>query len=199
MKTATNSTTEDEYIFAFNRGDEQALAYYFRQLHPTLTHYANQWARDFHLAQEIAADAFVKTWKAHCQFDSYDSIKRYLYTIVRRDSYKIAKRLNIHPFPTQSEERGAADNDTPFSNLVRAETYRILYSALKKLSPGNNRVITMYYLEGKTTGEIARELNLHPSTVQTQKIRGIKALQKLLKLHVFWAIFLLTKIFFSTL
>ncbi|MBW7942227.1 MAG: sigma-70 family RNA polymerase sigma factor [Candidatus Kuenenia stuttgartiensis] len=191
---------QDNYAIAFSRGDEQALAHYFRDLHPALTFYANQWVRDFHLAQEIAADAFVKTWKAHCQFDSYDSIKRYLYTIVRRDSYKIAKRLNVHPFSTtQSEEGDAADNDTPFSNLVRAETYHILYSALKKLSPGNSRVITMYYLEGKTTGEIARELNLHPSTVQTQKIRGIKGLQKLLKLHVFWVIFLLTKIFFPTL
>lgn len=185
----------DNYAIAFSRGDEQALAHYFSELHPALTIYANQWVKNFPLAQEIASEAFVKTWQKHYKFNSYEGIKAYLYTVVRRDSYKAARRLNhIDRFISD-----AVDNNTPFSFLVRAETYRLLYAALQKLSPGNKKVITMYYLEGKTTGEIARELNLHPHTVQTQKLRGIKALQKILRPAAFGAWYTLIKIFFSIL
>lgn len=195
MEADKNRTSRDEYAIAFSLGDEQALAYYFRQLHPALTLYANQWVKDFQLAQDIATEAFVKTWQKHYKLNSSEGIKAYLYTVVQRDSYKTAKRQNS----LDTSIINTADNDTPFSFLVRAETYRLLYSALQKLSPGNKRVIAMYYLEGKTTGEIARELNLHPQTVQTQKLRGIKALKKLLNLHVFVAFYLLVKIFFSNL
>lgn len=70
--------------------------------------------------------------------------------------------------------------ETAFEKLVRTELYHLLYNALKALSPGNQKVITMYFLEDKNTNEIARELNLHPSTVKTQKNRGLEALRKLL-------------------
>ena len=185
----------DNFPITFSKGDEQALAHYFRELHPALTLYANQWVKDYPLAQEIASEAFVKTWQKHYKFNSYEGIKAYLYTIVRRDSHKTAKKLR----QADTLSSDATDYETPFSFLVRAETYRLLYDALRKLSPGNKRVITMYYLEGKTTGEIARELNLHPHTVQTQKLRGIKALQKLLRLSIFIFLCLLEKIFFTTL
>ncbi|MBX2920904.1 MAG: sigma-70 family RNA polymerase sigma factor [Chitinophagaceae bacterium] len=186
---------EENYAIAFSQGDEQALAHYFRELHPALSLYANQWVKDFQLAREIASEAFVKTWQKHYKLNSDEGIRAYLYTVVRRDSYKTAKRLSC----IDTSITDTADNDTPFSFLVRAETYRLLYSALQKLSPGNKRVITMYYFEGKTTGEIARELNLHPRTVQTQKMRGIKALQKILGQAVFGVLYALEKIFLSTL
>ncbi len=176
----------DDYAVAFGKGDEQALAYYFRELHPALTLYANQWVKDLPLAQEIASEAFVKTWEKHHKFNSHEGIRAYLYTIVRRDSYKAARNSSNISLLNDS-----ADNDTPFSFLVRAETYRLLYAALQKLSPGNKRVITMYYFDGKTTGEIAKELNLHPHTVQTHKLRGLKALQKLLNLIVVVSWFLI--------
>jgi len=186
---------QDDDAIAFIRGDEQALAHYFSELHPALTLYANQWVKNFPLAQEIASEAFVKTWRKHYKFNSYESIKAYLYTIVRRDSYKAARK----PYLPDSPVNDTTDNNTPFSFLVRAETCRLLYAALQKLSPGNKRVVAMYYLEGKTTGEIARELNLHPHTVQTQKLRGIKALQKILRPAILGVLHPLVKIFFSTL
>lgn len=178
----------DDYAIAFSKGDEQALAYYFKKLHPALALYANQWVKDFPLAQEIASEAFVKTWQKNYKFNSSEGIKAYLYTIVRRDSYKASKKLSR----SETFTNDVVDIDTPFNFLVRAETYRLLYAALQKLSPGNKRVITMYYLEGKNTGEIARELNLHPHTVQTQKLRGIKALQKILRLAVFVVLYTLS-------
>ncbi|HRO46336.1 sigma-70 family RNA polymerase sigma factor [Agriterribacter sp.] len=189
----------DEYAIAFQNGDERALSFFFKELHPALTHYANQWVNNLPLSQDIASEAFVKTWQKHFKFNSFDGIKAYLYTIVRRDSFRAVQKQKRYLQLDPASAYDTPESDTPFSFLVRAETCRLLYSALQKLSPGNKRVIAMYYLEGKTTGQIARELNLHPHTVQTQKLRGIKALQKIMRPGFLGVLCLLGKIFFSTL
>ncbi|HTN05696.1 sigma-70 family RNA polymerase sigma factor [Agriterribacter sp.] len=195
----TQTLHREKQAFAFQRGDEQALSYFFQEFYPALTHYANQWLNNLPLAQDIASEAFVKTWQMHFKFNSFDGIKAYLYTIVRRDSFRAVQKQKRYLQLDPPSAYDTPESNTPFSFLVRAETCRLLYSALQKLSPGNKRVITMYYLEGKNTSEIARELNLHPHTVQTQKLRGIKALQKILRPGFFGVLCLLGKIFFSTL
>lgn len=172
----------DDYAIAFQNGDEKALAYFFRELHPALTHYANQWVNNLQLAQDIASEAFVKTWQKRDKLNSSAGIRSYLYTIVRRDSQRMANRQRSQPEVYIQTPPEMFHTETPFHYLVRSETYRLLYAAIQQLSPGNQRVIAMHFFEGKSTGEIARELNLHRHTVQTQKSRGIKALQKILQL-----------------
>ena len=54
----------------------------------------------------------------------------------------------------------------------------------------------MYFLEGKNTNEIAQELNLHPSTVKTQKTRGLEALRKLLLRKVSSLLYFISPFFF---
>jgi RNA polymerase sigma-70 factor (ECF subfamily) len=189
----------DEYAIAFQNGDEEALSYFFRELHPALTHYANHWVNNLQLAQEIASEAFVKTWQKHDKLNSSTGIRSYLYTIVRRDSQKIANRQRSRPEVYIQTPPESFHTETPFHYLVRSETYRLLYAAIQQLSPGNQRVIAMHFFEGKSTGEIARELNLHPHTVQTQKSRGIKALQKILQLPFLWLCFSFLKNFLSNL
>ena len=186
----STSYQPDERSIAFQNGEEKALSYFFRELHPALTHYANQWVNNLPLAQEIASDAFVKTWKKRGRLNTSTGIRSYLYTIVRRDSQKIASRQRNRQEVCMQTPPEAVHTETPFHYLVRSETCRLLYAAMQTLSPGNQRVIAMHFFEGKSTGEIARELNLHRHTVQTQKSRGIKALQKILQLPFLLFVFL---------
>lgn len=170
--------SEEILLHAFRNGDEKALIIIYRDFHPALSHYSYGFLKDRSIAEEIAANALAKTWKMHEKLDSLGAIRAYLYKIVQRDSLaylrKEKKRSTIH----QAAQAPDINTDTPFEQLVRSEFYRQLHSALKELSPANQKVITMHYLEGKTTGEIARELNVHPSTVKTQKTRGLEALRK---------------------
>src|SRR5258708_840146 len=74
--------TEQEYAQLFQEGEEIALNFFFRELHPALALFANRWVNNRSLAEEIAADAFIKTWKMHRKLDSYPSIRAYLYKVV---------------------------------------------------------------------------------------------------------------------
>lgn len=193
MEAANNSTTREEYAHAFQQGDEQALAFFYHEFHPVLSLYAHRWVEDRSIAEEIASEALVKTWKMHWKLDSYGAIRAYLYKVVQRDSLAYIRKEKKRTAMHQQFRPAQTVLDTPFDHLVRSEVYRIIHTALKDLSPANRKVIIMHYLEGKTTGQIARELNVHPSTVKTQKNRGLQALRKQLLRPILIVVYFLMK------
>lgn len=181
MEAANHSTTRDEYAQAFQKGDEQALAFFYREFHPVLSLHAHRWVEDRSIAEEIASEALVKTWKMHWKLDSYGAIRAYLYKIVQRDSLDYIRKEKKRTAMHQQSQPSQSISDTPFDHVVRSEVYRIIHTALKDLSPANRKVIKMHYFEGKTCEEIADELRLASSTVRNQKMAALAFLHKKLK------------------
>lgn len=173
-----NDIKHAQMALLFQQGEEQGLAFFYREFLPALSLYANKWVMDFSIAEEIASSAFIKIWKNHHKLDSYGAIRAYLYKTVYHGAMDYLRKEKSR---NRVEEAVAVPDisfNSPYDHLIRTETYRLVHAALKELSPGSQQIISMYYLEGKSTGEIARELNLHPSTVKTQKLRGLDALRK---------------------
>ncbi len=168
---------EQHFARLFQEGNEDGLAFFYREFHPALTLFAHAHVRNFHLAQELAADAFIKVWRLHSKLDSSSGIRAYLYKTVLRDS-KRSRFMEVKRTQFVKNQSTTAAQESPVNDLIRAETYRIVHSALKTLAPGYRKVISMHFLEGKTTGEIARELNASVSTIKTQKQKGLRALRK---------------------
>lgn len=184
----------NNYALLFQIGNEKALSFFYHEFYPALAHYSFQLTQSRPVAEEIASEAFVKAWRMHYKLNSYAGIKAYLYKIVHRDSVEAIS----------SEQRRAKsyrllspqiDTESPFDNMVRSEVYRLIHAALKDLSPASRRVVIMHYLEGMTTGQIATELNLHPSTIKTQKMQGLKALKKVFIKPMVWLFYFCIKIF----
>ncbi len=193
MQVESNHTAK-KYSYLFQEGDEKALSFFYHEFYPALAHYSFQLTQSRPVAEEIASEAFVKTWRMHYKLNSYVGIKAYLFKIVHRDSIEAisSEQKRAKSYRQLPPE---INTETPFDNMVRSEVYRLIHTALRDLSPANRRVMIMHYLEGKTTGQISRELNLHPSTVKTQKTRGLQALRKIISRPMLWAFYFLVKIF----
>ncbi len=175
----------NNYALLFQGGNEKALSFFYHEFYPALTHYSFQIIQSRSIAEEVASEAFVKAWRMHYKLNSYAGIKSYLYKIVHRDSVEASsneQRL-VKSYRQLSPQ---IETNTPFDNLVRSEMYRLIHTALKTLSPASRKVIIMHYFEGKTTGQISRELKLHPSTIKTQKMHGLSALRKIFIKSMFW-------------
>lgn len=196
MELHVKHTTE-HYALLFQKGEEVGLSFFYLELHPALSLFANQFLKNQQLAQEIASDAFIKTWKQHDKLNSFNAIKAYLYKTVYRDAMhalKKEKKRSIIELEVRSPD---ITNNAFFDHLVKAETYRLVQSALKHLSPGSRKVITMHYLENKSTAEIADELKLSVNTIRTQRTRGLAVLRKLLLPSILVYIYLSVKILLS--
>ncbi len=194
INLGNHSAKNEEQAIGFNLGYEKALSFFYHEFYSALAHYSFRLTQSRPLAEEIASEAFVKAWRMHYKLDSYAGIKAYLYKIVHRDSVAAIlseqKRDKIY-----KGLRPETSTDSPFDNMVRSEVYRIIHAALKDLSPGTRRVIIMHYFEDKNTGQISRELNLHPSTVKTQKMQGLKTLRKVFMKPMSWLLYFCIKIF----
>jgi len=130
----------------------------------------------------------------HYKLDSYAGIKAYLYKIVHRDSIEAISNEQKR-IKTYKNLQSQTTADSPFDSLVRSEVYRLIHAALKNLPPASRKVMIMHYLDGKTTGQISRELHLHPSTIKTQKLQGLKALKKVFIKPMLWLFYFCVKIF----
>lgn len=185
---------EIEVVLSFQEGNEKALSFFYHEFYPALAHYSFQLTQSRPVAEEIASEAFVKTWRMHYKLNSYAGIKAYLYKIVYRESIEAISKEQKRA-KSYRQMPPEINTDSPFDNMVRSEVYRLIHAALRDLSPANRRVMIMHYLEGKTTGQISRELNLHPSTVKTQKTRGLQALRKIISRPMLWVFYFIVKIF----
>jgi len=188
--------TEQEYSYLFQNGNEKALSFFYHEFYPALTYYSFQLTLSRPIAEEIASEAFVKTWRMHYKLNSYAGIKAYLYKIVHRDSIDAISNEQRRD-KSYRQLPPEIDTETPFDNMVRSEVYRLIHAALKDLPPASRKVMIMHYLEGKTTGQISRELNLHPSTIKTQKKQGLNALRKVFIRPMLWLFYFCIKLFLS--
>lgn len=186
-----------EMVIAFQRGEEKGLSFFYHEFYPALAYYSFQIVLDRPIAEEIASEAFVKIWKMHYKLNSYGGIRAYLYKIVYRDSIDaiLKERTRTKRAKIYKDLQPQIEINSPFDYMVRAEMHRIIYAALKDLSPATRRVVVMHYFEGKTTGQISKELNLHPSTIKTQKMQGLKALKKVFLKPMLWLLYFCIKAF----
>ena len=193
MQVESNHTAK-EHSYLFQEGNEKALSFFYHEFYAALAHYSFQLTQSRPVAEEIASEAFVKTWRMHYKLNSYAGIKAYLYKIVHRDSIEAISNEQRRT-KSYMQLPPEINTETPFDNMVRSEVYRLIHAALKDLSPANREVMIMHYIDGKTTRQISRELNLHPSTVKTQKTRGLQALRKIISRPMLWVFYILVKIF----
>ncbi|RXK58577.1 RNA polymerase sigma factor [Lacibacter luteus] len=164
---------------AFHRGEVVGLNYIYEQFLPALTVFAEKIVYDKSIAEDIASEALVKTWKMCHKLDSFGAIRAYLYKVVFRDSVTAKKKQQQR---SEIENTGGLFAEVftlpPSDRIIQAEVYRILHNALKELPPGSRRVLEKYYLDDMTSVEIAQELGLSPGTIRNQKKQGLKALKE---------------------
>ena len=169
-----------EYAFSFQRGEEKGFAWFFRNLYPPLCLFAHKLTSNQPVSEEIASAAFLKIWQRHRQFSSPESIRAYLYQIVRNDALKWLKKgqQEATAFEEVSYLCTLEKQQDQFQQLVTAETIRQLYTTMEALPTECSKVFHMLYVEGKSVKETAEELHLSLSTVKTQKKRGLEFMRK---------------------
>lgn len=163
----------------FRHGDEDAFNRIFHDLYQTLCFYGNTITGDQAVSEEIAATSFLKVWERRSEFQHFLSLKSYLYTTVRNASIDWLRKK-------QSEAKARmgmvsaleVTERTRLEQLVIAETYRELYTGINKLPAQCRQIITMIFIDGKSTKEIAKELNITVDNIRVQKARGLKLLRQ---------------------
>jgi RNA polymerase sigma factor (sigma-70 family) len=163
----------------FREGKEQAFSELFGRLYAALVLYALRITGDQSVSEDIAEESFVKVWDRRAGFVHFNVVKSFLYTTVRNAGINWVKQQQRQGLALINIA-GYLDPGTasPLEDLVAAETFRELYSALEFLPAQSGKIIRLIYLDGKKPGEVARELGISIAHVSTQKKRALLLLRK---------------------
>ncbi len=176
----SNHIVSDSKVAAlFQNGSEEALDHFFSTYYPALCFFAARLTGDTEVAKDIASQAFIKTWEKHATLNTAAGIKAYLYQVARNDCYKwLHQQKRAAALHQDLGKLSQPVAQSHAEELIKAEFINTMYQHVKSMPAAQQTIFTKLYIEGKSVAETAAELNLHISTVKTQKARGILYLRK---------------------
>lgn len=127
----------------------------YEDYHLKVLRYIQSKVNDYHLAEDLCSDVFVKVYEKLDTFDeSKASISTWIFTITRNlliDYYR-TRKITVEIPDSLTYEQDISDVDP--------ESLETLASALKELNDRDRKLIIMHYYEGKTLKEIAQTLGI---------------------------------------
>ena len=176
---STIDSTEKELLKAALRFEQNALAQVYDLYSPELYRYAARFLGDPSVAEDCVADTFSRFLKAiHAKSGPKDYLRAYLYRIAHNwiaDYYRrtpeVAELKDTFPDSDNAPEQEV-------SLRLRQEQVR---KALQKLTPDQQQVIMLKFMEGWKNKEIARAVKKPVGAVKSLQHRALTRLKKYLE------------------
>ncbi len=174
--------TDIDLLQGFRNGNEIAIrklyTLYFRPLcyfNQKLINYSQE-------AEDISTETFLKLLQKKDDFDSLSDIKSFLFTVSRNACYDFLRKEKRH---NKSHQKiiplSPFDEQFGEQEMITAKVLQTIYAEMENLPNQCQQVFKSIFIEGKSTADIATEMEISPQTVLNQKT---KALQKIrLALH----------------
>jgi len=177
MKTDFSGRNMESYAIAFQQGDIEGIKTLFTAWYAPLCIYIDSLIQHKAASEEIASEAFVKTWHYRQQFSSINAIRAYLFTVAKRDAFRWQQRQQKNRSVSLPDQLPAIQEPDHHTCMVRTETLCLLHKAIRELPPRCRQIFQLLYVQGKKTAEVAKELAISPYTVRAQKARGLNLLR----------------------
>lgn len=141
-----------------------------------------QMVKKRHVAEELTQDVFVKLYHKISDFKGTSRFSTWLYTITYRTGLNhLQKKSLTHSFSdfTEEEQHHIFNNGTVVPDgLKQKEQKEIIWQAVDKLKQPYGIIITLFYLQEMTVGEIANMMGSPQNSIKTYLFRGRKMLYK---------------------
>jgi len=186
---------EDSYLVEkIRQGDNVAYYHLYQRYASKIYRVSRRMELSHHDAEEVVQEVFLYLWKNRTKLDESLSINAYIFSIVRSNVIKRAKK---HARFVAYQHYSIPMNKD-FSNITEdAVIYKDLYAfateAIDSLPVKQREVFMMKTTKHMSAEEIASHLNLSVRTVENQIYRATKVLREKLEAvqGVSYSVFLL--------
>lgn len=137
-------------------------------------------------AEEAVQDAFVKAYQALGTFQFESKFSTWFYRIVYHTALSALKRQRLFISYEEAEPAALTEAEVEDASalLERADRKEIVSSVLKKLSPDESFLLTLYYLEECSVEEIRQITDLSSSTIKVKLFRARKHFYEVIRRQV---------------
>ena len=166
-------------------GDDTAFSALVRKYQRSVHALAWRKIGDFHIAEDITQDTFLKAYQRLSTLKEPRSFASWLY-VITANQCKAWLRKNRKWMQVLEDTSGTQLDKATYSEYVIAENERmteetqreIVKKLLGKLQESDRTVITLYYLGGMTYGEISEFLGVSEAAIRNRLYRARNRLKK---------------------
>ncbi|MBO9151250.1 RNA polymerase sigma factor [Chitinophaga sp. GCM10012297] len=170
---------ETELVRYAASGDATAFAALFRLYKDKLYGFLLKATGAPEMAEDIIQDIFLRLWKNREKLPEITHFEGYIYQAARNQVINSLKRMAretlILDELVKTREAGRTDAE---DRLNVHEMNKNLHSALEKLTPRQKLVYTLSRDKGLKHEEIARFLDISPSTVNNHLIEALRLIRQ---------------------
>jgi RNA polymerase sigma-70 factor (ECF subfamily) len=176
MKADTSA--EKELLQAALRFDQKALAQIYDLYSPELYRYAARFLGDPSVAEDCVADTFSRFLKAiRAGRGPKDYLKAYLYRIAHNWVADYYRRV---PDVTELKDTQPDNDNSPEEEASLRMRQAQTRKAILQLTPDQQQVIALKYLQGLNNYEVAQALHKPVGAVKSLQHRALARLEKIL-------------------
>jgi RNA polymerase sigma factor (sigma-70 family) len=166
--------TEDGYIIRkCLNGESEAFGLLVDKYKASIYAFTYAKLRNFHDAEDVTQEVFIKAYKNLRTLKRWDSFLAWLYSIASDLCRKWVRSQIRRPDHTFIKDQGAVILESRSLDSYRENTvYESLHEALDSLPEIYRQVLTLYYLGGMNSHEIARFLGASPTAIRKRLSRA---------------------------
>lgn len=153
-------------------GQEHRFNDWVREHYPFLLRAAWALTGNRETAEELVQDAFELAWRHQHQLSRAESVKPWLYRILRREALRhITARAATVPWNDEHDDLRCTD-------CADVELRVGVMRALQQLSIAHRDILVLFYLQDMSYREMAEALEIPEGTVMSRLARARAELQK---------------------
>src|SRR5258708_28516149 len=179
--TPVEQTDDAGLAIRASKGESAAFGLLYDKHVAAIYRYVYYRVRDDAEAEDLTSDVFMRALKAMPRYEPRQAFLAWLYRIARNAVIDRARRGNRQvSFEDALEHPGVDQIVEPDAEVLAHSDSVTLRGALAKLTPLQQEVVVLRYLEGYSTQEVARIVGKREGTVRGIQFRAIGALRQLI-------------------
>jgi RNA polymerase sigma factor (sigma-70 family) len=177
---------DNDSLQAFIQGKEEGFKAVYSLFFQQISYFTYNLISNRQESEDITVTTFVKLFKLHQKFETYNNIRAFLFITARNnclDYLRSAKRRKVFSkdfsvMDMPEENLSEESFDTPLQNeMIQGAALKKIYEAVEMLPGQCQLIFKMLFFDGMKTDDVARELSITTETVRSQKRRALNLLR----------------------
>ncbi len=181
MELRVTLPQEREAILQCKRGDVGGLKFLFELHRLAVLRTAYGIIGNSHLAEDVTQQVFVELFTALRRFDPERPFAPWLYRIVVNISLKEVRRRDYRNLLLDAAADVPSLDPLPDLIVEESEVRRVIWMAIRNLSPKQRAAVVLRYYHGFSEAEMAVALGCRRGTVKSRLHTALRQLEVLLR------------------